>query len=214
MGAEYGVTIWCDEHQAVGDDRQVVEAGAREDPRDGVVETVADDVQHDVTLTAKGDEAGETGIDVDGVEKPIEGGTAASQERDLTSHAVGGADEARPPLRFDIVPARRCESLEQNVGDIAGRNRSVEVANYSMPHIHDPLADVSPFKHGKTRAMRLWRQRSRAIAELLRRVAAFLQFASSRIWCSPREMSERWNFGDRSSRSLEASKTWERRGGW
>ena len=132
MRAEHGVTTLAEEHQAVGDDRQIAETGAREVPRNDIVEAVADDGEHDVVSTAKGDKAGEAGVDIDSVENAVEGGAAAMQKRDLTGHAVGGADQARPPLRFDIAPARSGEGLEQNVGDIAGRNRSVEIDRKSV----------------------------------------------------------------------------------
>lgn len=203
------MTILGQEHQAIGDNRQVAQADARQDAPDGVIEAVADDDRLDVMVSAEGDEIDETRIDVDGVEQMIEGRAAAMQQRHLAGHANGGADQARLPLGFDVAPARCRKGFQQHVGHVACRNRSIKSQYIRYAISRSAGRRFCPL-HRKMHASRLsWDRRrprplfSRFSKQLLRLVAAnerrrghgspaFFQIASYKFCSSRQEMSRRW----------------------
>jgi hypothetical protein len=120
MGEVDAPAVLVDLAQAVGDDRQQGHVVARKDPRDALLDAVADHFKGRAQANDVVDEIREVRVDLDGVEIRQQFGRCRLDQRQLAAQAFAGTDMAIQPLLLDGFPLGAGEALENIVDDIGG----------------------------------------------------------------------------------------------
>lgn len=100
--------------------------------RQGAFDAVVEAITEDDDLHAYGvggiHKSREARIDLDASDICIKFGYITAEQRDLAGHAFTRSDQATPPLRFQVFPAKATEPGQRGVGDISECDRAIEIA--------------------------------------------------------------------------------------
>ncbi len=113
--------------QMIGNDLDAGNAVIGENPTDEIVYPVAYHAHADAVAPAKGNEIRKAGIDLDRIEKGVEFRLRGLDQRDLRPHAFRSGYLAFRPGSFEALPFRSRKSLQNTIGDVLDRDRSVEI---------------------------------------------------------------------------------------